>query len=274
MTTAHSEFSNTVFVISPIGEKGSETYVRFREVLDYVITPAVAAADSSLSVIRADDINRPGSFIRDILQHLFASYTVIADLTTQNPNVFYELGVRHSLSPRTILIAQSLQDIPADLREYRTIIYETSPRGLAEFTARLGEYLTDIRGEPQRPDNPVLDRLHDVVGSHLSQLEAENDQLRDQLETLLRQGQAAYDVKRQQAKAAGMSVRLARILKILDASEQSILPSVDVETSEGLVSTRVPGREGSFRAHIIKRDQADDLIYISGPHDYVDSSRS
>ena len=270
MTPANQTFANTVFVISPIGEKGSETYRLFREVLDYVIAPAVAAAQSSLTVIRADDINRAGSFIRDILQHLFASHIVIADLTGQNPNVFYELGVRHSISPRTILIAQSLQDIPSDLREYRTIIYETNAKGVAEFSERLAEYLADIHANPQRPDNPVLDRLQDIVGSHLSQLEAENGQLRAQMEALLRQGQAAFEKKKQQSRAAGMSVRLARVLKILDAAEESIIPRLDVATDEGLVHIRVPGREGSFAAHIIQREEADDLFYISGPHDYVD----
>ena len=99
---------NKCFVISPIGGSGTEQHARFKDVLEYVIKAAVKASGYHLEVLRADDIDRAGSFIRDILEQLYTSYLVIADLTEQNPNVFYELGVRHALSPRTLLIAPGM----------------------------------------------------------------------------------------------------------------------------------------------------------------------
>ena len=96
----------TCFVISPIGSDGSDIYKKFKEVLDYIIKPAVEESGYGLTVIRADDIKQSGSIIKDILQSLLNAHVVIADLTNQNPNVFYELGVRHALRPRTILIAE------------------------------------------------------------------------------------------------------------------------------------------------------------------------
>src|SRR5439155_8230123 len=126
-----------------------------------------------LQVVRADDINRAGSFIKDILESLFSSFVVIADLTGQHPNVFYELGVRHALRPRTILIAQSLDDIPSDLREYRTIEYETSAKGAASFAKRLKQFLDEMHKDPERPDNPVLDRLGSISDNRIALLEAE-----------------------------------------------------------------------------------------------------
>ena len=152
----------TCFVISPIGNPGTEKHTRFKEILDYVIKAAVKASGYSLQVLRADDIDRAGSFIKDILESLYGSYVVIADLTEQNPNVFYELGVRHALSPRTILIAQSIDDIPSDLREYRTIVYDTSAKGAATFSSRLKKYLSEMQKEPERADNPVLDRIGSI----------------------------------------------------------------------------------------------------------------
>lgn len=83
--------ADTCFVISPIGQPGSENHAKFLEVLEYVIKAGVSASGFSLRVVRADEIDRSGSFIKDILESLYGSYVVIADLTEQNPNVFYEL---------------------------------------------------------------------------------------------------------------------------------------------------------------------------------------
>src|SRR5438067_1099306 len=161
------------FVISRIGQQGTKEHKQFLEVLEYMIRPAVASSGYRLQVLRADDINRAGSFIKDILESLFSSFVVIADLTGQHPNVFYELGVRHALRPRTILIAQSLDDIPSDLREYRTIEYETSAKGAAVFSKRLKEFLDEIHREPERADNPVLDRIRSINENRIAALESE-----------------------------------------------------------------------------------------------------
>src|SRR5439155_4691700 len=110
------------------------------------------------------------------------------DLTGQNPNVFYELGVRHALHPRTILIAQSLDDIPSDLREYRTIVYDTSAKGAADFSSRLKGCFDEIMKNPDRQDNPVLDRIGTIVESRIALLEDEKQQLKRQLSTVLATG--------------------------------------------------------------------------------------
>jgi hypothetical protein len=151
------------FVISPIGKEGTEVRRRFSEILEHVIRPAFKDADFNMKVVRADDIRRPGAFVRDILEYIAGAHTVVADLTGQNPNVFYELGVRHALSPRTILIAQNVEDIPSDLRGERTIIYDTSPAGVAAFRGEIQQYLKMIETDPERPDNPVLNELKNVM---------------------------------------------------------------------------------------------------------------
>jgi hypothetical protein len=147
------------FVVSPIGEQGTERFETFRHVLERLIRPAVEESSIGLRVIRADDIHRPGSFIRDVLEYLAGAYLVVVDLTGQNANVFYELGVRHALSPRTILIARATTDIPADLREYRTLIYSDTPESDDTFRENLRHYLEEIEKAPDAPDNPVLSWL-------------------------------------------------------------------------------------------------------------------
>jgi transcriptional regulator with XRE-family HTH domain len=179
------EYERVCFIISPIGKEGTEIYRNFKEVLDYIIKPAVSNSGYKLKVLRADEIEKPGSFIKDILRSLLDSFVVIADLTNQNPNVFYELGVRHSLSPRTILIAQDMEFVPSDLREYRVIIYERSFEGAIKFSERLSKYLKQIFDDPDQSDSPVLDRLPNRIGSNINSLEKGLAELKEQVSTVL-----------------------------------------------------------------------------------------
>lgn len=102
---------------------------------------------------------RTGAFIKDILTKLNQADVVLADLTDMNPNVFYELGVRHTLTNRTILVSRNLDDVPSDLKQYGVITYDTSPSGVDQFKKDIRKILIDIRDNPDRPDNPVSDYL-------------------------------------------------------------------------------------------------------------------
>ena len=102
------------FVISPIGEEDSETRKRSYQVLKYIITGVVEQL--GYEVIRADKISEPGMITHQILQHIVDASLVVADLTDRNPNVFYEVGIAHTLGRDVILITQSEHDIPFDLR--------------------------------------------------------------------------------------------------------------------------------------------------------------
>lgn len=117
------DYNKEIFVITPIGKKDSATYKKYDAIFNSMIEPACKEIDSKFNVIRADKIAKPSSFVKDILTNLRNSYIVIANLTDLNPNVFYELGVRHALSNRTIIITEDLSTIPSDLKEYRAIEY-------------------------------------------------------------------------------------------------------------------------------------------------------
>jgi len=248
---------NVCFVISPIGKSGTEDYNKFKEVFDYVIKPAVKNSGYKLKVIRADDIERAGSFIKDILQNLLDSLVVIADLTGKNPNVFYELGVRHSLSSRTILISQSIEDIPSDLREYRTIIYDTTAKGAVDFQKRLTKYLEEIYEEPNRPDNPVQDRLGSIVEQNKANFERENLELKKQIESFLKKGVIFSKPVREEYALT----RVKRIIDLIDAQRTFTSPFFTIETGEIKRTYFYPSLQGEFNLFSYPRRGKPSVLY-------------
>ncbi len=103
---------------------------------------------------------RGGLIIKDILDNLYKADLVIADLTDQNPNVFYELGVRHTLSNKTILIAQDISYIPSDLHGYGIIVYEPNTKeGFDKFKKEIKRLIKEIENNPERIDSPVREFL-------------------------------------------------------------------------------------------------------------------
>ena len=65
----------------------------------------------------------------------------LADLTGKNANVFYEVGICHALDKPVLLMAQSMDDVPFDLRHRRVLIYEYTPRGVKRLEKALTDHL-------------------------------------------------------------------------------------------------------------------------------------
>lgn len=86
---------------------------------------------------RADDIWENPAVIQDVVSLIDRSRIVICDCSTRNPNVFYEIGIAHTLGREVILITQSERDIPFDLRHLRYVRYLNNGEGLADLAARL-----------------------------------------------------------------------------------------------------------------------------------------
>ncbi len=114
--------SKTCFVISPIGEPKSETRSRADRLFKYIITPAVKIL--GYIPIRADQISEPGIITNQIIENVVESDLVIADLTGHNPNVFYELAIRHSIKKKYIQLIQIGESLPFDIKVTRTIQYD------------------------------------------------------------------------------------------------------------------------------------------------------
>jgi len=106
-------------------------------------SPAFAAVYASLKAgieaagmrcLRADDIWERDHILDDVLSLIWRARVVIADLSEKNPNVFYETGIAHTLGRDTILVAQSMNDIPFDLQGIRALQYLNNGEGRAELS--------------------------------------------------------------------------------------------------------------------------------------------
>lgn len=94
---------------------------------------------------RADDIWENNTIIQDVVSLIDRSCAVICDCTDRNPNVFYEIGVAHALGREVVLITQSHDDVPFDLRHLRYIHYLNNSEGLEALARNLTPRLADLR---------------------------------------------------------------------------------------------------------------------------------
>ena len=107
------------FVIAPIGESESETRKRSDQILKHVINPA--ALECGYNATRSDHISEPGMITSQVIQRIVDDPLVIADLTERNPNVFYELAIRHAIRRPLVQLIMKGEQIPFDVAGTRTI---------------------------------------------------------------------------------------------------------------------------------------------------------
>ncbi len=118
----------------------------FQPIYDDHIKPTVERA--GLRCMRADDLFGPQAIIYDIWKYICKARVVIAELTGRNPNVFYEVGLGHALDKKVILLTQSMDDVPFDLRHLRCIVYRYDPRGAAALEENLSRAIEAVLQEP------------------------------------------------------------------------------------------------------------------------------
>lgn len=192
------------FAVTPIGEEGSEIRRRSDQVLRYIIEPVMANLD--YETVRADRISQPGMITNQVIEHLIDDDLVVADLTGSNPNVFYELAIRHATRKPIVTLIEAGERIPFDVNQSRTIQFTyrdldsvaACKQGLGDQVSALEENPTDFftpvsvaidlkamyeSGNPEeRRDAQVLAALQEVQ-AEVSQLGAEVSRLRGRVGT-------------------------------------------------------------------------------------------
>lgn len=155
-------FENICFYVTPIGEEGSEQRKHSDMLLECVISPVLD--EYGLKAVRADQIDKPGIITNQILDYLIKSKMVIADLSFHNPNVFYELAVRHMEGRPAIHLIRSCDKIPFDIGNFRTItmdltdIYSFVPQ-METYKSQISSQLRSLLEANGEADNPISSYL-------------------------------------------------------------------------------------------------------------------
>lgn len=171
------------FVLMPFGRKSDESgrVVEFDAVYEQIIAPAIE--DANLEPIRADEEIIGGIIHKPMFERLMMCEYAVADLTTANANVFYELGIRHGVRPySTVPIAGSGMRLPFDVAPLRAIHYELDDYGFPEKAESARKLLRERLEACRDPsdDSPLYQLLTDVPRPDLQRLKT--DSFRDLVE--------------------------------------------------------------------------------------------
>jgi hypothetical protein len=142
------------FIISPIGGESTPIRERASRVLEFIIRPAVTRA--GYQPIRADEISLPGLITHQIIELLLQSPLVIADLTGGNPNVFYEVAIRHATTLPIIHMIDADERPPFDVSQFRAITFRHDDLKSAEAAKhQISDQIRAMETEPGRSYNPI-----------------------------------------------------------------------------------------------------------------------
>ena len=185
------------FIITPIGKKTDNIRRHIDGIIEAVIRPVI---EKDYEVVVSHKMNDIGSINKQIIKEIYNDKLVIANLTTINPNVMYELAFRHSIGKPVIIIAEEGTVLPFDISIERTIFYKNDAQGTIELQDTLKDFISSI--DFSKPTSPI----YDVLG----ELKKETDLL--------------YNLKSENNKDESNS--LSYILNRLDSIESAINTSI------------------------------------------------
>ena len=157
-----SEWDKICFYIAPIGNENSEERKHSDLFLESIVSPAIEGF--GFKVIRADNISKPGMITSQIIDYIVNAGLVVCDLSFHNPNVFYELSLRHSTKRPTVHIIRKRDGIPFDINDFRTIIIDdtdiyTLIPAIESYKSQIAQQVRQMLDDPESIDNPILSYL-------------------------------------------------------------------------------------------------------------------
>ncbi|MFH1015750.1 MAG: hypothetical protein V1771_01960, partial [Chloroflexota bacterium] len=122
--------------------------------MNHIIRPIVKEFD--YTAIRADAISEPGMITSQIIDHLINDALVIADLTGGNPNVYYELAVRHLLKRPVVQLIHVNEKVSFDVTHQRTIQFDYQDLDSVECCKdELRKQIATVEKDPSKVDSPI-----------------------------------------------------------------------------------------------------------------------
>lgn len=248
----------TCFIITPIGDEQSDIRRAADGVIDAVIIPALEEVGfNKENILAAHRMPNPGSINTQVITSILECDIAIANLTTLNPNVMYELAVRHAVRKPVIQICQKGTRLPFDITEQRTILYTDDMKGVIELTKNFKEMVINAIDEKE-PDNPI----YRVIQSNtIMQNVKETDPSRYVLEHMNRIEKRLADLTNvvNSSQNGSVSINAANSVN-MNHKKRTIIVALD----ESQIS--------KDKLDEILEDYESDKLYINFKVDYINSS--
>lgn len=228
-----------------VGRGAAFAIMPFRKPFDAYYADVIkpAAIDAGFSIARSDEIYSPGAFVQTIWQQLLAADAVIAEMTTANANVLYELGLSHAVAKKVIILTQRIEDVPSDLRHINCIVYDTSEVNWAERTRNAIQRM--LLFEPSVPHRPLLDPPASVDNTMLfAEMSGEVRVLEQKLATAGRRvDETAASLRAAREERDALQKSLAARL---ETTGDGSVVSVSTDGDERLAALRLPGSDATL----------------------------
>ena len=169
------------FVISPIGDEGSDARVNADQLSRHVIHKAL---DNDYDILRGDEDENPGAITPQIVASILEADLIVADLSGFNPNVYYEVAIAHGYNKPTVHLQNKHENPAFDLKDARLIRYDLhDPDAVVSAQITLRKYATFAVENPQKVVTPLssaqlfvrIDQSDDVAAQALLEV---SEQLR------------------------------------------------------------------------------------------------
>lgn len=129
--------SKLCFIVMPFGPE------ELTDIYEYFIKPSIET-QCALRCERGDDVFGSNVIMDDIRRSIERARIVVADLTGRNPNVFYEVGIAHTMNKDVLLLSQAMNDVPFDLRHRRVLVYDNTPKGCKKLERNIVDNVNAI----------------------------------------------------------------------------------------------------------------------------------
>lgn len=149
------------YVIMPFSKTENVQKEQWLKIYENLFKPIIEDSKFGYTCVKSE--SNTGSFTKEIVHNLKNAKTVLADISDFNHNVMWELGVRHALSKRTIMVAREdmVSKIPSDITNYVVIPYSEGITEYKEFKEKIHNIFQKIEDDPDFSDSPVFDSLID-----------------------------------------------------------------------------------------------------------------
>lgn len=149
------------FIITPIGELDSPIFRKAEGVIKSVIKP-ILIRNGFYDIKPSYEIMESGLIGNQIIDRIINDDLVVANLTGNNPNVMYELAVRHAIAKPIIHICEKGTNLSFDIKHSRTIFYNDDMLGTEELKTVFEQYVINIDYTKEYLDNPICGKSYKI----------------------------------------------------------------------------------------------------------------